>query len=139
MFKNNNNQTERNENYKFDMDSSFINPHPCSSNRCGKCVTCCRPRQYKPHEFVNESNKKVSASKVSTWDEEQVYNWLIDNDLYVFVTGVNRINGALLEELYLLKNEAPDYFYSKLDKDMKVPLKDILNFTLKLKQLFTSK
>ena len=137
--------------------NSFINPHPCSSNRCGKCVTCLphalslsTPSSFiSPHRFDNILKKdeincvEKNNDQISQWNEQQVSIWLLRVDPSGwFQNDLRGYNGSLLKQLYMLKKEAPDYFYRRLEtrksSNQKKPLKEMLEFSKNLEYLFSS-
>ena len=105
-----------------DVQQIPYNPHPCSSAQCGRCITC----RYKTPDL-----------QFSKWNEEQVENWLEENQIdFNIQKSLEGFNGEMLKELHNLKRESPDYFYSKLDKN-DISLKSIIEFTMKLNKLST--
>jgi hypothetical protein len=82
---------------------------------------------------------ETKLSAASTWQVNQVINWLKENNFEHHFSFLNEFNGAMLKELNLLLEKAPDYFYAKLERQNnygKIPLVKIVEFRIKLKNLF---
>ena len=78
--------------------------------------------------------------QILNWSERQVRNWLYDKDIHpVIADNLNSFNGKVLCELFIMKNESPDFFYKSIThgkSNQELPLKDLALFSQELKSLF---
>ena len=83
---------------------------------------------------VNYFEKNISAFY---WTEEQSMNWLIKQKIKPsIIESIAPCDGKLLQQLYQMSEEVPEFFYSSLRADTKASLKDVAFFTSELKSLF---
>jgi hypothetical protein len=72
------------------------------------------------------------------WTEADVKIWLDKNNACQDIKNFfKNFNGEMLFQTFLLKKEAPEYFYKAISQDYKVPFDEIIKFTLKLDSVFS--
>ncbi|XP_030828276.1 uncharacterized protein LOC100892829 isoform X3 [Strongylocentrotus purpuratus] len=73
------------------------------------------------------------------WSASQVQDWLIENELEHLRPLMAEYNGKLLNQLYKMRQEAPDFFYLSIKEDFGLKkLIDILRFTEALDSLLSN-
>lgn len=91
-------------------------------------------------ERLREFVRKCQPNLIPEMDEAQVAMWLKRvNPSGWFRLDLDGFNGSLLNQLYKLKNQCPEFFYSKLEKINSKPLKVLLEFSKNLDDLFTGR
>ena len=98
-----------------------------------------------------EEKRKESATKVETkstgnsnhnngvnnWSESEVEKWLREKQINPVITqNVFPCNGQILNQLYSIQSEAPEFFYKSISSNQSIPTKDVAFFTFELKRLF---
>ena len=80
---------------------------------------------------------------IHSWNSEQLTKWLSDNKIHQeIINSFGKLDGACLEQFYLLSIENPQFVYQSLINEAheKLKLADILLFITRVKTLFqTSK
>ena len=77
----------------------------------------------------------------NTMSEEQVKEWFKENDFFQCKNLAEQFlpcNGQLLNQLYEIKMDGPEFYYQTLKNDYGLNLKSICLFTDKLKELILS-
>lgn len=90
---------------------------------------------------VESTEDYPNVSLVLNWSEQNVQNWFIEKGLTMhksIVENFKKCDGKLLYEFYLIKKEAPIFFYEKMFStcNEQFPLKDYTYFSKELKDLF---
>lgn len=84
--------------------------------------------------FVEDTGERKNAR---SWNEMQVQEWFEENNIDTRV--VNQFvpcTGAVLKQLYDLRNDAPEFYFQSLNTKKEAELKNVLEFTELLKKLF---
>lgn len=85
-------------------------------------------------EFVdtddfNKNPLEWNNSDLSEWVQKQKFCESI-------VKFLKHFNGQILKQLYLVKLEAPEYFYKLISDNSKIAFEDVAQFVIKLNELF---
>ena len=76
---------------------------------------------------------------IKSWDSEQLNKWLNDNKIHIeIINSFSKLDGACLEQFYLLSIENPQFVYQSLinEAQEKLKLADVLLFITRVKTLF---
>lgn len=98
--------------------------------------------QRKAKLFSQELNSKFKLnSTILNWSEKEVETWLIEKNVHpIIVENLNSFNGQVLSELFVMKEETPNYFYESItaggEAQRNLLLKDLALFSHELKNLF---
>jgi hypothetical protein len=103
--------------------------------------------EIKPHQQlvetkipVNNIDIKRPLPEAHSWNGALVKQWLEEKDIHTsIVNSILPCNGKLLYEIYMIKKEAPNYFYSSIikEEEEEVPsFRDMAIFSHELRQLF---
>jgi hypothetical protein len=85
-----------------------------------------------------EISKPIVSHPAHLWTEAEINFWLIDKNISpAIILNVSPCDGKLLEQLFRMSKEVPEFFFSSLRADTNASLKDIAYFTSELKILFT--
>lgn len=85
--------------------------------------------------FINSVKEKNENAYY--WTEAEVGNWLNEKKIKTsIIENIAPCDGKLLQQLYQISKEVPEFFYSSLRADSKASLKDVAFFTSELKSLF---
>ncbi|CAF1002161.1 unnamed protein product [Brachionus calyciflorus] len=88
-------------------------------------------------EMPKDEIKKIS---VENWDDAKCKEWFDQNGLNMNIyKKFNPCNGIMLQQLYEMRCDAPEFFYQTLNSFEGVDMTSILNFTYSLKKLFDLK
>jgi hypothetical protein len=80
----------------------------------------------------DKTNVQVSITEKSS--EKDVEEWFRSENLSIDIYNLLKPNGEILKEYFLLKSNAPDYYYRTLEKT--TDLRSALVFSSKLNNLF---
>ena len=87
---------------------------------------------------------RVTRPKIKemSWSEVEVENWLNEKRIHPNIEHhLKPCDGSLLYEFYLIKKEAPDFFYRSLainkNNFKPVLIRDVAVFSLELKKIFS--
>lgn len=81
--------------------------------------------------------KKKNTKKVLDWTESQVNEWLKEKKIHKkIVDNITPCNGKLLNQLYSIKSEAPEFFYHSVASNKTLPTIEIVLFVSELTNLF---
>lgn len=87
-----------------------------------------------PVTKILEFEKKIPV--IEDWTESQVKNWINEKKFHsVIVKNVSPCNGLVLSQLMQMHQEAPEFFYTSITSNGKIPTKDIAYFVSELKKL----
>ncbi|CAF0752439.1 unnamed protein product [Brachionus calyciflorus] len=92
-----------------------------------------------------EENKEIPKDEiekisVENWDDAKCKEWFDQNGLNMNIyKKFNPCNGIMLQQLYEMRCDAPEFFYHTLNSFEGVDMTSILNFTYSLKKLFDFK
>lgn len=71
------------------------------------------------------------------WTQKDVEKWLKDKHISpVIARNLLPCDGQILNQLYLMQSQAPDYFYKMINTNTNIPIREIAVFTLELKKIF---
>ena len=71
------------------------------------------------------------------WTENQVEKWSIEKKILKdILENILPCNGKILNQLYNIKVEAPEFFYKSISSNKVLPTREIAIFTLELDILF---
>jgi hypothetical protein len=88
-------------------------------------------------EKIPSSELIVKKKSVYLWTIEDTENWFNNKKIHSSIKeNMSPCDGRLLEQLYKMSHEVPEFFYSTLRLDTKANLKDIACFTVELRLLF---
>lgn len=112
-------------------------------------LTTLSPNEATLENVTNPLVKLFSSSVLSrfkmnvqilNWSERKVRNWLYEKNIHpVIAENLNSFDGKVLCELFIMKNESPDFFYKAITHgktNQEIPLKDLALFSQELKSLF---
>jgi hypothetical protein len=93
---------------------------------------------------VNNSTKNLPVNnQVEKWSQDQVNNWFTDSAIHSSLAKTYaNFDGKLLKQLYMIRNETPEFFFQSLVNECKrvdndeIKLADIAFFMDKLEKLF---
>lgn len=97
----------------------------------------------KPSEETNKietttnhiENDKVK--KAEDWTERDVKRWLKEKHINkLIVQNVSPCNGKILNQLYSIQCNAPEFFYKSITSNKVIQTKDIAVFSYELKLIF---
>ncbi|XP_071962694.1 uncharacterized protein [Antedon mediterranea] len=104
---------------------------PCK-DVCGVCTTDSSTIQ-----LHSTHNGPAGPSDVSKWTSKHVTDWLKRNKMPEICNSMKNVNGKILIQMYKMSNKAPDFFYSRLERDFKMNnLMQILKFSNLMDDLF---
>jgi hypothetical protein len=76
--------------------------------------------------------------KPSQWDNLELQDWVEKQN---FSTQINQFlknfNGEILKQLFLVKSEAPEYFYKLVSNNSTIQFENVAKFVIKLNELFS--
>jgi hypothetical protein len=79
----------------------------------------------------------IEEDKPSQWDNQELQDWV---DKQNFSTQINQFlknfNGEILKQLFLVKSEAPEYFYKLVSNNSSIQFENVAKFVIKLNELF---
>jgi len=81
------------------------------------------------------SSLSGTGTEARQWTVTQVSNWLEDNGLAGYANRFGEYNEALIMEMKELLLSCPDFLCTTLQKEMRMPLIDMLRFTKALRVL----
>ena len=82
-------------------------------------------------------DNKTTSSKTLEWSETSVEKWLNEKKINpIIIRNVYPCNGQILNQLFVMQREAPEFFYKSISSNELIPTRDIAFFSLELKQLF---
>lgn len=85
----------------------------------------------------SSSNHNHNNNAVNNWSESDVEKWLREKQINPVITqNVFPCNGQILNQLYSIQSEAPEFFYKSISSNQSIPTKDVAIFTFELKRLF---
>lgn len=89
---------------------------------------------------IKQENEKVEKSdnNVQKWSEDEVEKWFKESGSMIIYEKLRPCNGELLNQLYELKVNAPEFFYKFVTSDNKLDCRSILVFGNNLNKLFSS-
>jgi hypothetical protein len=94
----------------------------------------------KAHSVDTKMINTVVTTQQNTafaWSENEVNVWFNDKNVDPgIVNALKPCNGELLHQLFLLQQEAPEFFYQSVSKNQQVGLRNVLLFACNLKKLF---
>ncbi len=80
---------------------------------------------------------KEETNGLLKWTESDVENWIKDKNVNKdILDNVLPCNGKLLNQLYKMKQEAPEFFYNSITSKKSIPTREVAMFTLELDNLF---
>ncbi|XP_070182482.1 uncharacterized protein [Littorina saxatilis] len=85
-----------------------------------------------PHKLTNQHTPSHDTHNMT---RDDVTGWLMHNQLDVCVPAMAQLDGKLLWQLKLMKEEAPQFFFQLLDTKLKLSFVDILRFTAAIDEL----
>lgn len=89
-----------------------------------------------PELDVNGNGLK-SFNQPYDWTQKDVEKWLKDKHISpVIARNLLPCDGQILNQLYLMQSQAPDYFYKMINTNTNIPIREIAVFTLELKKIF---
>ncbi|XP_033102487.1 uncharacterized protein LOC117105451 isoform X2 [Anneissia japonica] len=74
-------------------------------------------------------------NEVSAWTTKHVSEWLKRIKMTELCNVMKQVNGKLLIQMLKMSNKAPDFFYSRLERDFKMNLMQILKFSSAIDEL----
>ena len=90
------------------------------------------------HSKPKKELSKTEKSSVYYWTEIEVNKWLNDQNIKpTIIENISPCDGKLLDQLFQISKEVPEFFFSSLRADSKASLKDVAYFTSELKSLFS--
>ena len=100
----------------------------------------------KPSEETNNANNNTETTinhienkvkKTEDWTERDVKKWLKEKHINkLIVQNVSPCNGKILNQLYSIQCNAPEFFYKSITSNKVIPTKDIAVFSYELKLIF---
>lgn len=101
----------------------------------------------KPTEETNSTNNNIETTlnhienekikKAEDWTERDVKRWLKEKHINkLIVQNVSPCNGRILNQLYSIQCNAPEFFYKSITSNKVIPTKDIAVFSYELKLIF---
>ncbi|KAK3578382.1 hypothetical protein CHS0354_025476 [Potamilus streckersoni] len=81
------------------------------------------------------SHQDTGNKNILNMGQEEVSKWLRTIKLNEGISTLDQFNGKLLQQLKNMRQEAPEFFYLCLSKELKMPLIEILKFTEALEAL----
>lgn len=87
------------------------------------------------HE-VEETHYTQDSRDISNWSEAQVENWFKTKGNSLIYDQLKPCDGLLLQQLYEMQINAPEFFYQYISLDNKLDKRSILVFSSSLKLLF---
>ena len=91
--------------------------------------------------IIKEEASLLECKKsIYQWNDDDVNNWLLNKNITLSIKeNILPCDGRLLEQLYKMSIEVPEFFYTSLRTDTKANLKDIATFATELRLLFVKK
>ncbi|PVD36234.1 hypothetical protein C0Q70_03212 [Pomacea canaliculata] len=83
----------------------------------------------------NPHKTTVAAHMALSMSRDDVTQWLLNRHLDICVPHMAQLDGKLLWQLKLMKDEAPQFFFHLLDTKLKLSFVDILRFTAAIDEL----
>lgn len=84
--------------------------------------------------------KYSTTKRINDWAVDDVNKWFQDNNINkTIIDSLSPCDGQLLAQVYDLNKQAPEFYYQSISANKSqpaVPIRDILLFTMKLKNLF---
>ena len=96
------------------------------------------PEETKQVEIKQVESKPVISNPIKDWTEKDVSNWITEKGIHpTIANNLRKCNGSILFELFLIKEEAPSYFYKAVSSSTYglVLIKEIAVFSRELKIL----
>ena len=95
----------------------------------------------KAQNFSKELHLRFKLnSAIVNWSEKEVETWLREKNVHpIIIENLNSFNGKVLSELFLIKEDTPNFFYESIsmgDTNKDLLLKDLAMFSHELKRLF---
>lgn len=92
-------------------------------------------------KVISTNENKVIADteeeNKESWTEEKVEKWINDKKFNEKIANnLLPCNGKMLKQLNEMLYDAPEFFYSSINSDKTISLRDVLYFTTELKYLF---
>ena len=85
----------------------------------------------------NEKNEPQTNRIIENWSEQEVENWLNEKKIHsVICENVKPSNGNILKQLYLMQQNAPEFFYSSISSNKQIATREVALFAYELKILF---
>jgi hypothetical protein len=86
---------------------------------------------------LKESKQNSINLKISNeWDKTTVNRWLNENSIdESIIDELRDFDGKMLEELNLIRNTAPEYFFAAISNNNKNKLHEVIKFSKELRKL----
>jgi hypothetical protein len=95
-------------------------------------VSDAKPKSLKENNKQNSINLKIS----NEWDKSTVSRWLTENSIdESIIDELRDFDGKMLEELNLIRNTAPEYFFAAISNNNKHKLHEVIKFSKELRKL----
>ena len=89
---------------------------------------------------VTPNDFEYNNKPVINWTEVEVNLWFKNRNISFYITdNLSPCDGKILEQLYQMSKEVPEFFYSTLRADAKANIRDIAYFTSELRNIFKLK
>lgn len=89
---------------------------------------------FTPEIIKLKSNEKFS---IENWDQEKVKDWFESNRIDInLVNQFFPCDGSILQQLYEMRRDAPEFYYQALNKNQNIQLKSLVHFTHCLNKIF---
>jgi hypothetical protein len=117
-----------------DKKTTTTTQRPTSAPSTTTTTTTTTTARTLPQSHHNHNNNVNSG--IEKWTEAEVTKWANEQKFGIFITkNINGFNGVQLHELFLIRNQAPEVFYS-LIKENTVSVPQFVKFSAELKKLF---
>uniref|UniRef100_A0A2C9JLY3 TIR domain-containing protein n=1 Tax=Biomphalaria glabrata TaxID=6526 RepID=A0A2C9JLY3_BIOGL len=122
-------QIQGNKNPSVDEIDSNIEANHVTGSSSGRKNVLSSPTS-NPHNQITQ----ISASCV-TMSNEHVEHWLVSKGLQRLTSAFSQIDGELIWQLKAMRERAPEYFHTSLERQFGMTLIDILRFNAALDSL----
>ncbi|XP_055872747.1 uncharacterized protein LOC106059484 isoform X3 [Biomphalaria glabrata] len=122
-------QIQGNKNPSVDEIDSNIEANHVTGSSSGRKNVLSSPTS-NPHNQITQ----ISASCV-TMSNEHVEHWLVSKGLQRLTSAFSQIDGQLIWQLKAMRERAPEYFHTSLERQFGMTLIDILRFNAALDSL----
>lgn len=90
--------------------------------------------------IVSKSQSSFAVKEIN-WTETQVQKWFIEKKIdQTIIKNISPCDGRVLYELFIIKNETPEFFYKSIgfanNSFKNTNLRDIAHFSYELKKIF---